>query len=300
LDADAVARAAALAEDGSMIAVVGPTASGKTELAILLAERLGGEILGADSVQIYRGFDVGSGKPSQDELARARHHLLGVLDALAPIDAAAYAKMASSAIVDVRARGKVPILCGGTFLWVKALLFGLLPAPPANEEIRARHRELALREGRPALHALLGRVDPEANARLHPNDLVRVSRALEIHELTGKPISAWQAEHGFRASAHAARLVAIERDTDSLTARIRDRVARWLAAGWVDEVRSLRADGYGEARAMGSVGYREVRAHLDGEIAEADLADAIVRATRVFARRQRTWLNHTDVLWVRG
>jgi tRNA dimethylallyltransferase len=298
LDGNVVARAAALAEDGAMVAVVGPTASGKTELAIRLAERLGGEIVSADSVQIYRGFDVGSGKPTPEERARARHHLVGSLDPLEPVDAAVFADMASAAIAEVRARGKVPILCGGTFLWVKALLFGLVPAPPASGEIRARHRELATREGRPALHATLRSVDSAAAARLHPNDLVRVSRALEVYELTGKPMSTWQEAHAFASTRHRARLVAIVREPEALTARIRERVTRWLAAGWIEEVRALDASGYGAARAMGSVGYREVQAHLRGEIGQGDLAEAIVRATRVFARRQRTWLNHAEVLWV--
>ena len=281
-----------------MLAVVGPTASGKTELAIRLAERLGGEIVSADSVQIYRGFDVGSGKPTPEESARAPHHLVGRLDPLEQVDAAAFAEMASAAIAGVRARGKVPIVCGGTFLWVKALLFGLVPAPPASPETRARHHELASREGRPALHAALRSVDPTAAARLHPNDLVRVSRALEVYELTGKPMSSWQEAHAFATTRHRARLVAIRREPDALTVRIRERVMRWLATGWVDEVRALEARGYATARAMGSVGYREVQAHLRGEIGQGDLGEAIVRATRVFARRQRTWLNHAEVLWV--
>jgi tRNA dimethylallyltransferase len=298
LDGDVVARVAALAEDGAMIAVVGPTASGKTELATLLAERMGGEIVSADSVQIYRGFDVGSGKPTAAELARARHHLIGALDPLDPVDAAGYADLASLAIADVRARGNVPILCGGTFLWVKALLHGLVSAPPASQEIRARHHAVATREGRSSLHAELERVDPEAAARLHPNDLVRVSRALEVYELTGKRISAWQAEHAFATTRHRARLVAIARDPQTLTARIRKRVTAWLEGGWIEEVRALEETGYGEARAMGSVGYREVHAHVRGAIAREDLAEVIVRATRVFARRQRTWLNHAEVCWV--
>jgi tRNA dimethylallyltransferase len=300
LGGDVLGRVAALAGDGAMIAVVGPTASGKTELAIALAERLGGEIVSADSVQIYRGFDVGSGKPSPEERARAPHHLIDALGPLEPVDAASYAAMASTVIADVRARGKVPILCGGTFLWVKALIFGLLAAPAASEEIRARHRELALAEGRPALHARLEAVDPESMTRLHPNDLVRVSRALEIYELTGRPMSVWQAEHGFSTIRHPARLVAIAREPATLTARIQARVLGWLAAGWVDEVRSLLASGHGDARAMRSVGYREIRAHLQGEIELAALAEAIVRSTRVFARRQRTWLGHADVLWIEG
>jgi tRNA dimethylallyltransferase len=283
----------------ALVAIVGPTASGKTELAVRLAEALGGgEVVSADSVQIVRGFDVGSGKPSADERARAPHHLVDAIDPLDPIDAARYAELARAALVDVRARGQRPVLCGGTFLWVKALVYGLAEAPAADPAIRARHKEIADRDGRPALHALLQRVDPAIAARLHPNDLVRVSRALEVHELTGEPMSAWQARHGFAEARVRARLVAIRVDPEELTRRITARVRTWLAGGWIDEVRDLEARGFGEARAMGSVGYREVHEHLAGRLSREDLELAIVRATRVFARRQRTWLHHADVLWV--
>jgi tRNA dimethylallyltransferase len=282
-----------------IVAVVGPTATGKTALAIALAERLGGEIVGADSVQIYTRFDVGSGKPTANEIARAPHHLVGQVDPLAHVDAAAWADRAERVIADVRSRGRRPIVCGGTFLWVKALLFGLAEAPAASAEIRLRHKDIARSDGRPSLHERLRGVDPEAAARLHPNDFVRVSRALEVHELSGKPLSVWQREHGFKQARHPARLIAITHDAEALTDRITARVRGWLDAGWIEEVEGLLADGYGEARAMGSVGYAQVRAMLAGEIAREDLQTAIVRATRVFARRQRTWLNHADVAWVR-
>jgi tRNA dimethylallyltransferase len=284
--------------DSELVTVVGPTATGKTALAIALAERLAGEIVSADSVQIYRGFDAGSGKPTGEELARAPHHLVSTLDPLDHVDAATWAESATAAIADVRARGRVPIVCGGTFLWVKALLYGLAQAPAGNPQVRERHRDLVEREGRPALHALLGRVDAESAARLHPNDFVRVSRALEVHDLTGKPMSIWQNEHAFRPARHGARLLAIACDPASLTERIRARVSSWLGAGWVEEVRGLVARGHGDARAMGSVGYAQIRAMLAGRLAPDDLEDAIVRATRVFARRQRTWLNHADVTWL--
>jgi tRNA dimethylallyltransferase len=282
-----------------MVAVVGPTATGKTALAIALAERLGGEIVGADSVQIYTRFDVGSGKPTANEIARAPHHLVGQVDPLAHVDAAAWAERAEKVIADVRSRGRWPIVCGGTFLWVKALLFGLAEAPAASAEIRLRHQDIARSDGRPSLHERLRSVDPEAAARLHPNDFVRVSRALEVHELSGKPLSVWQREHGFKKARHPATLIAIAHDAEALTDRITARVRGWLDAGWIEEVEGLLEGGYGEARAMGSVGYAQVRAMLAGEIAREDLQTAIVRATRVFARRQRTWLNHADVAWVR-
>jgi tRNA dimethylallyltransferase len=283
---------------GELVAIVGPTASGKTALAVDLAERLGGEIISADSVQVYREFDIGSGKPSAEDLARAPHHLVSVLDPLDPIDASSWAERAASAIDDVRARGRVPILCGGTFLWVKALLYGLAEASAASPEVRARLRETAEREGRAALHEKLRMVDAESAARLHPNDLVRVSRALEVWELTGKPLSAWQREHGFSQVRHPARLIALACDPAVLTERIRRRAQQWLASGWVEEVERLRARGYGAARAMGSVGYAQVRAMLDGELPREELETAVVRATRVFARRQRTWLRRAEVTWL--
>jgi tRNA dimethylallyltransferase len=298
--ADLAERALTVAREhpDELLAVVGPTATGKTALAVELAERLGGEVIGADSVQIYRAFDVGSGKPTAEELRRAPHHLVSILDPMDHVDAASWAERASRAVDEVRARGRVPIVCGGTFLWIKALLFGLAEAPAASAEVRERHRTLAMADGRPALHQRLRAVDPDSAGRLHPNDLVRVSRALEVFELTGRPLSVWQKEHAFAQVRHRARLVAIPSDGAALTERIRARVHGWLSEGWVDEVERLLTEGYGEARAMGSVGYAQVRAMLAGALPPGELETAIVRATRVFARRQRTWLNHADVVWL--
>jgi tRNA dimethylallyltransferase len=292
------ALAIACAHPDELLTVVGPTASGKTALAVALAERLGGEVVSADSVQVYRGFDLGSGKPTPDELARAPHHLVSVLDPMDPIDASSWAERAARAIDDVRGRGKVPIVCGGTFLWVKALLYGLAEAPGADAELRETHRRLAEAEGRPALHARLHDVDAASAERLHPNDFVRVSRALEVFALTGRPMSAWQQEHAFSKVRHRARLLGLRWDPAALTDRIRARVRAMLADGWTEEVRALLDAGYGDARAMGSVGYAEVCAAVGGDVPADGLETAIVRATRVFARRQRTWLNHADVTWL--
>jgi len=281
-----------------LLAVVGPTATGKTALAAALAARLGGEVIGADSVQIYKSFDIGSGKPSPEELAIAPHHLVSAVDPLAPVDARIWADAAARVIADVRLRGGVPIVCGGTFLWVKALLFGLAEAPSADAELRAAYRAVVEREGRPALHARLRVLDPESALRLHPNDFVRVSRALEVCELTGKPMSLWQREHGFTRRVRPAQLVAIASDAAIRTARIQERVDRWLAHGWIEEVDSLVARGFGGARAMGSVGYAQIRSVIDGTLPRERLGESIVRATRVFARRQLTWLSHADVTWL--
>jgi tRNA dimethylallyltransferase len=282
-----------------LLVVVGPTATGKTELAIDLAERIGGEIVNADSIQIYREFETGTGKPSAEELARAPHHLVSAIDPLAPMDARIYCDLADAAIRSIRDRGKVPIVCGGTFLWVKALVFGLAAAPPSDATIREQHRTIAESEGRSALHARLTAVDPKTAARLAPNDFIRVSRALEVFELSGKPMSAWHEEHAFRVTRHRARFVGVARSAEEIDHRIEVRTHEWLRAGWVDEVRDLMRRGYGESRAMGSVGFRQIAESLLGALAEGDLADAIVRATRIFARRQRTWLREQPVAWVR-
>lgn len=286
------------AAEKKLLAIVGPTASGKSALALAVAEKVGGEIISVDSVQIYRGFDVGSGKPEAAELARVRHHLVSTHDPSDAVDAARFAELAEAAIVDVRARGKVPILCGGTYLWMRAVLLGLAPAPPADEAVRAKHRELVERAGRAALHAALAEVDPTSAAALHPNDVVRVSRALEVFELTGETMSARHAAHGFKSPRHEARLVGLAFTLPALRARIEARVKKFLADGFVDEVRSLIADGHGAARAMGSVGYREVHAHVRGEIAASELEAKIVQSTWIFARRQRTWLRDEPVTWI--
>ncbi len=281
-----------------LVAIVGPTASGKTELAMELAAKVDGEIISADSVQVYRRFDVGSGKPSDEELRRTKHHLISILDPLDAIDAARFAALADAAILDVRQRGKVPIVCGGTFMWVKALLQGLVAAPPASESIRDRHRTIAQDEGRPALHERLREVDPAAAARLHPNDAMRVSRALEVFELSGEKMSDMQSAHAFKSPRYDYALFARAHDPSTLTERIERRARIWLENGWIEEVRAIIADGFGDARAMSSVGYRQIAAHVRGEVPRAELLELIVRSTRVFARRQRTWLNHEPVTWL--
>lgn len=295
-----VDRAVALVTEkpSRLLAVVGPTASGKTDLAVAVCERVGGEIVSADSVQIYRHFDVGSGKPSAEERARAPHLLIDTFDPLEAVDAVGYARLAEAAIADVRSRGKVPVLCGGTFFWVRSLVLGLVDTPAADPVIRARHKEIAEQQGRPALHAMLAAQDPASAQRLHPNDVVRVSRALEVLELSGKPMSEWQAEHGFRDTKIDAAFVGIRLEPPELTERIARRVDGWLAQGWIDEVASLVERGYGDARAMGSVGYKEVHAFVRGELPREALRDTIVQTTRIFARRQRTWLNHANVEWL--
>ncbi len=284
-----------------LICVVGPTASGKTELAVKLARQLDGEVLSADSMQIYRGFDIGTGKPSADERAAVPHHLLDIADPLEAWDAARWAEAAASQVAAIRARGKVPVVCGGSFLWVRALVYGLAPAPPGDEQVRARHRAWAESEGRAALHARLAGVDPASAARLAPNDLMRVSRALEVFELTGVPLSQVHAAHGFRTQRFAIRMLGVARERAELDERIAARVQAMLSAGWVAEVRDLLAGGFGGARAMASVGYRQVSEALTtmgGAPSEQALAESIVRATRVFARRQRTWLREQPIEWL--
>jgi len=290
------------ANEPPLLVIVGPTASGKTELAVRLAAEQGGEIVSADSVQVYRHFDLGTGKPSADERARAAHHLIDVIEPADPMDAAQWVELADRAIADIRARGREPIVCGGTFLWVKALLFGLAGAPAADPAIRARHRERAEREGRAALHGELAKVDPATAARLAPNDFVRVSRALEVYEQSGVPLSRFHEEHGFRAPRYAARLMGVRHEPAELDRRIDSRARAMLAAGWVDEVRTLLAAGHAETRAMHAVGYKQIVEALrsEGPFDLEALTTSIVRATRVFARRQRTWLRDQPVEWVAG
>jgi len=283
-----------------LLVIVGPTASGKTELAIQICEKLGGEVVSADSVQVYRHFDCGTGKPTADEFARAAHHLVDILDPLETIDAAGWAGRAEATLSGIRERGKIPVVCGGSFLWVRALLYGLAEAPAASPEIRQKHHALAEVAGRAAVHAQLLKCDTASAARLNPNDFVRVSRALEVYELTGIPMSRWQAEHGFRSQKHTFELLGVHRERDELDHRITERTGKMLESGWIEEVRDLVLRGYAGVRAMGSVGYRQLyEAVTRGDWEPKALHESIIRATRVFVRRQRTWLRDEPVRWVK-
>ena len=283
-----------------LLAVVGPTASGKSELARRICQRVQGEVVSADSVQIYRRFDIGSAKPSLEERQQVAHHLIDELDPLDAADAARFTQLADTRIAEIRARGRRPVLCGGTFLWVRALSHGLVPAPPANDAIRARHQEEAAQLGRAALHARLASIDASSHARLNPNDLVRVSRALEVYELTGRTLSELQAEHGFRTPRYQLRLVGIREERALLYERIRARVVDMFERGWLEEVRGLLEDGYGQARALRSVGYRQVAEALasGGPLDLPALIERVAQVTRTFVRHQLTWLRDQPVEWL--
>ncbi len=286
--------------DDRLWVIVGPTASGKTALAVELCAAHDGEIVSADSVQVYRHFDIGSGKPSDDERARVRHHLIDVIEPSEPMDAARFTELAELAIADIRSRGKRPIVCGGTFLWVRALIHGLVPAPPADAALRARHQTRVDEVGRAGLHADLARVDPESARRLAPNDFVRVSRALEVFELTGVRMSEWQAGHGFKTARHDARLLGVRREKSELDELILARCRAMLEAGWVAEATRLLQAGYAGTRPFLSVGYKQVALALESDepIDLAALELSIFRATRIFARRQRTWLRDQPIEWL--
>ncbi len=281
-------------------AVLGATGTGKTALAVALAERVGGEIVGVDSAQIFRGMDIGTAKPSPEERARARHHLVDVAGPDEQWTAAGYADAADRAIAEIRARGRVPILCGGAGLWYRALVRGVFRVPEIPAAIRAEVRAELLERGPAAMHARLAEVDPVAAARLHPNDRQRIGRALEVFRATGTPISALQAEHGFSEPRYAVRAVALDWPRAALVDRLDRRTRQMFEAGLVDEVRELLARG---ARTDGPglkcIAYAEVVRHLAGELDLAAALEAAQVATRRYAKRQRNWFQgEPEVRWL--
>jgi tRNA dimethylallyltransferase len=286
-----------------LLAVLGPTAVGKSALALELAERADAEILSLDSMLVYRGLDVGTAKPTAAERARVPHHLLDLVDPPERFDVLRYLDDARRAVADVLARGRRPLFVGGTAFYYRALVHGLFEGPPVDPELRARFEARADAEGLAALHDELRRVDPDSAARIHPNDRKRVVRALEVFEQVGEPLSARQREWGWGDDrpppGRARRVVALRRPAEELEERIRARTEEMLAAGWIDEVRAVQGGpGFGPT-SIQALGYREVLAHLAGELDQDELRERIALRTRQFARRQRTWLRRFDELhWV--
>lgn len=272
-----------------ILVIAGATATGKTRIAIELARRFGGELVGADSVQVYRGFDIGASKPRGSELGDLKHHLIDVLDPDQDVDAMAYARLADTAIEQIRGRGRLPIIVGGTGLWIRALVRGLVAVPPVDPELRAQLEAAVRNEGAAALHARLIDVDPLGAELIHPNDALRIVRALEVYEQTGTALGALRAEHALGAPRYQAMFVVLEMDRALHETLIERRAEQMLEAGWVDEVRALRERWGDHIRPLGSVGYREILAHLRDGIPLDETLRRVRKSTRVYARRQRTW-----------
>jgi tRNA dimethylallyltransferase len=288
------------------IALMGPTASGKSAVALELAQRLGGEIVSVDSALVYRGLDIGAAKPTRDDLAQVPHHLVDVREPWQPYSAAEFATDAQHAIDGIVARGKLPIFAGGTGLYFRALLEGLADMPEADEATRAAISAEAEQRGWAALHAQLSQVDPVAAARIHATDAQRIQRALEVYRLSGRPISEWQrAPRGARFPLKVLKLALSPPDRGVLHERIERRFDAMLAAGFLDEVRALR--GLPELAAhphpldlpaLRAVGYRQAWEFLDGASSAAEFRARAIAATRQLAKRQFTWLRgELDARW---
>jgi tRNA dimethylallyltransferase len=281
-----------------IVAIVGPTGTGKTALALEVAQRVGAEIINLDSRQVYRGLDIGSAKPTVAERRLVPHHLFDVVEPDEPFDCARYRELAERSIADINRRGKQTLLVGGTGLYLKVLRHGLFDGPKRDATIRARlTEEEDMRPG--SLHRRLKAVDPAMTDRVHPNDRVRLIRALEVFELTGKPMSVWQREHGFRESPLDVRVAGLNMERRLLYDRLDTRCVEMIDAGLIDEVRHLREEGYGpELAPLRSIGYREISVYLEGQCTLEEAIHDMARATRQLAKRQLTWFRAVaDLEW---
>jgi tRNA dimethylallyltransferase len=296
-----------------LLLLAGPTAVGKSGIALRLAEKLGGEIVSVDSMQVYRGLDIGTAKPSPEERARAPHHLVDVVELTKPFDAAQFLKLAHRAVADIQTRGRVPILCGGTGLYFKAFLEGLNQAPPADAALRAVLKATPL----PELLRELAERDPAAYERIDRKNPRRVIRAIEVIRLTGKPFSAQRADWNHPSSApvpvlrnstaegglrrvDASRCIGLARSPADLHQRIEARVDAMFRQGWVAETEQLLQRGLAQNQnAMQALGYRQIVEHLRGERSLPETVELVKIRTRQFAKRQMTWFRRQlHLTWI--
>lgn len=284
------------------IMLVGPTAAGKTDLAMALHQRLGHDLISVDSAMVYRGLDIGSAKPSAQELARAPHRLIDIRDPATPYSAGDFRKDALGEMRQISADGGVPLLVGGTMMYLKRLLEGDANLPSADPEVRAELERRRARLGLAGLHAELARLDPPSAARIHPNDPQRLMRALEVHQLSGRRLSElWHEQTVKTFSWRTLSIGLAPFDRSVLHARIAERFASMLEAGLIEEVAALktRPELHADLPAMKSVGYRQVWEYLDGRIDRPELERRGVIATRQLAKRQLTWMRSwNDLNWV--
>ena len=287
--------------DPLLVVILGPTASGKTALSLHLAGRFGGEIVSCDSVAVYREFEIGTAKPSHDERARVPHHLIDVVEPSGFFTAGDYSRLARRAIAEISARGRLPIVVGGTGLYLRALLEGLFPGPPRSEALRARLRQRASERGTQYLHKILHRIDPRAAQTVHANDVAKMIRALEVSITARTPITEmWEQGReplrGFRVAR-----IGLDPNRAALYDRINHRASKMFSAGLIDETKLL-ADRYGQAaRALTSLGYKQALEYLRGERALEEAVQAAQQGHRNYAKRQMTWFRREpDVEWFAG
>lgn len=288
--------------EAPLVFIMGPTGAGKTALALALAARLPVEVVSVDSAQVYRGLDLGTAKPSPAVRARVHHHLVDICAPEEAYSAARFREDAQHAIAAVRARGRLPLLVGGTGLYFRALEQGLAVLPPADPAVRARLAAELERDGAAALHARLAALDPQAAARIHPNDPQRLLRALEVHALCGETLtSLWSAAQLAPHAGEIVKLVIAPTERAALHRDLAARFHRMLERGLVNEVRALRDNPRltAQAPAMRCVGYREVWRYLDGACARAEMIERGIVATRQLAKRQLTWFRReSGALWL--
>jgi tRNA dimethylallyltransferase len=281
-----------------IVIVCGPTATGKTACAIKIAKQENGEVVNADSMQVYRHLDIGTAKPTQAEQAAVPFHLVDVADPEETFSTGRFKELADKAIADITARRKLPVVAGGTGLYLKALTQGIFEGPEADQKLRARL--MAEEEQTPgSLRKKLKEIDPEKAKKLPPNDLGRIVRALEVFELTGKAMSVHQKEHAFAESPYQALWIGLSLNRELLYQRINDRVVRMMNEGWLDEVRALRDRDFDrKSAAANALGYRTLLAHLDGDCTLEQAIETIQQETRKFAKRQITWYKpNKEIHW---
>jgi tRNA dimethylallyltransferase len=283
-----------------IVIIAGPTASGKTDCAVRLAERFDGEIVNADSMQVYRGMEIGTAKPSRELRQRVPHHLIDIVEPDSDFSASDFRREAGRAIAGIAGRGKRVFIVGGTGLYIRALLQGLVDSPSGAGGVRRALEEQAELAGNEAMLRELFLVDPVTAGRLHPNDLVRIIRALEVYRLTGAPISRQRSAHGFSGAYYSPLKIGLAVERGELYERIERRVEGMMAAGLVEEVQRLIDRGYSPGlKALRSIGYRQICAYLAGEYPLDEAVRLIKRDTRRYAKRQMTWFNNDkEINWV--